>query len=195
MFQEIRTKRLLLRCLVPDDAEAMFAYRSHDAVTKYQSWEPQSLREVRSFIQKIAAVEFNSPGWYQIGIALLGDGGLIGDCGIHILESEPRIAEIAITIAPQSQSKGYATEALKAILALLFVKLSKHRVFASVDPENLSSMALMSRIGMRKEGRFVQSLWFKDRWADDVVFAMLADEWYQSVDHLLHTQLKPRQNH
>jgi RimJ/RimL family protein N-acetyltransferase len=41
-------------------------------------------------------------------------------------------------------------------------------------------MALMERIGLRKEGHFVQSLWFKDRWADDIVFAMLASEWHQS---------------
>lgn len=38
-------------------------------------------------------------------------------------------------------------------------------------------MALMERIGFRKEGHFVQSLWFKDIWVEDVVFAMLDTEW------------------
>ena len=181
MFQQILTKRLLLRCLLPGDAEAMLAYRSHPQVCLYQSWEPQSLQEIRLFINKMAKVEFNTAGWYQIGIALQTDGSLIGDCGIHILETDPRIAEIGITIAPALQSKGYATEALKAILNLLFIELCKHRVFASVDPRNLPSMALMERIGLRKEGHFIQSLWFKDRWADDVVFAMLASEWQRSL--------------
>src|SRR5262249_17521990 len=121
--------------------------------------------------------EFNAPGWYQIGIVLGSDGGLIGDCGIHVLESDSRIVEIGITIAPAFQCMGYASEALSCILDLLFARLGKHRVFASVDPCNLPSMALMRRIGLRQEGHFVQSLWFKDRWADDVVFAMLASEW------------------
>jgi RimJ/RimL family protein N-acetyltransferase len=155
----------------------MFAYRSNPEVLQYQSWQPQSLEEVQSFISSMMMRELNTPGWYQLGIELRGDDVLIGDCGIHVLETDSRIVEIAITIAPDFQAKGYATEALNAILDLLFVRLNKHRVFASVDPRNLGSMALMERIGLRKEGHFVQSLWFKDCWADDVIFAMLASEW------------------
>ena len=182
MFPEILTERLRLRCLLPSDADTMFAYRSHPDIMRYQSWEPQSIQEVASLIDRISKVEFNTIGWYQIGIARQSGGNLIGDCGIHILETDPRIAEIGITIAPASQSNGYATEALQAVLSLLFGELCKHRVFASVDPCNLPSMTLMKRIGMRKEGQFVQSLWFKDRWVDDVVFAMLASEWRQFFD-------------
>jgi RimJ/RimL family protein N-acetyltransferase len=168
-----------------DDIEAMYAYRSHPATCLFQSYEPKSLADVKIFIESTSNKEFDKPGWYQIGIALRQDGTLIGDCGIHVLEHDTRIVEIGITIAPIAQSKGYATETLRAVFQLLFGELKKHRVFASVDPLNLSSMALMSRLGMRKEGHFVQSLWLKDRWADDVVFAMLASEWqhlHSSVD-------------
>ncbi len=184
MFNEILTDRLCLRCLQPEDNERMFAYRSNPEVLQYQSWEPQSQEEIRSFINSNLGREFNTPGWYQIAIARRGDVGLIGDCGIHFLEIDIRVAEIGITIAPEFQSMGYATEALTALLDLLFTRLNKHRVFASVDPRNHPSMALMQRIGMRKEGHFVQSLWFKDSWADDVVFALLDSEWRskQSTD-------------
>jgi RimJ/RimL family protein N-acetyltransferase len=180
VFQEILTDRLILRCLHLADADAMFAYRGDPNVYLYQSWEPQSLQEVQLFIASTQNVEFNTPGWYQIAIALRENSTLIGDLGIHILEADPRIAEIGITITPSMQGNGYATEAIKAILKLLFVELQKHRVFASVDPQNLPSMALMERIGFRNEGHFIQSLWFKNNWVDDVVFAMLAREWNQS---------------
>jgi RimJ/RimL family protein N-acetyltransferase len=183
VFEDVLTDRLHLRSLKPDDAEAMFAYRSNPAVVQYQSWEPKSLQAVRWFITDMTTREFNTPGWYQIGIALAGDDRFIGDCGIHVLETDSRIAEIGITIAPASQSMGYATEALHAIFDLLFVRLGKHRVFASVDPCNLPSMALMERIGLRKEGHFVQSLWFKDSWVDDIVFATLASEWSLKHHH------------
>ena len=177
MFQQILTERLRLRCLRATDAERMFAYRSHPLVLRYQSWAPTSLEEVRLFIDRMSVRESSAPGWCQVGIAEQGDDNLIGDCGIHVLETDSRVAEIGITIAPDFQRNGYATEALKAILNLLFVKLNKHRVFASVDPRNLRSMALMRRLGLRQEGHFVRSLWFKDTWVDDAVFAMLADEW------------------
>ncbi len=177
MFPEILTERLSLRCLLPDDADNMLAYRCDPAVAQYQSWHPQSLEEIHSFIGSMSRKEFNTPGWYQIGIALRSDGTLIGDCGTHILDTDSRIAEIGITIGPSYQSNGYATEALEAIFKLLFAEHGKHRIFASVDPRNSPSMALMQRLGLRKEAHFVQSLWFKDSWADDVVFAMLASEW------------------
>jgi RimJ/RimL family protein N-acetyltransferase len=179
MFQDILTERLRLRCLVTGDAPSMFAYRGHPQVNLYQSWQPDSLEEVQSFIDSMVPLELGTPGWYQIGIEHKGDGILLGDCGIHIIETDPRIVELGITIAPAHQCKGYAREALRAVLNLLFSS-GKHRVFASVDPLNLPSMALLEKIGMRKEGHFVQSLWFRDRWTDDVVFAMLASEWRQS---------------
>jgi RimJ/RimL family protein N-acetyltransferase len=177
MLQELLTDRLCLRSLQRSDAEKLFAYRRHSEVLRYQTWEPQSLEEVVEFIYSMSEREFNQTGWHQIALALREDDSLIGDCGIHILEEDARIAEIGITIDPAFQSRGYASEALAAVLTRLFVELEKHRVIASVDPRNLPSIALMERIGMRKEGHFVKSLWFKNDWADDVRFAMLAQEW------------------
>ena len=80
-------------------------------------------------------------------------------------------------MAPELQGQGYATEALRALLDYLFVKLCKHRVFGSVDPRNVRSMQLMKRVGLRKEAHFVRSLWFKGEWVDDVIFAILASDW------------------
>ena len=123
-------------------------------------------------------MESNTPGtWYQLGIVLRNADDLIGDCGVRVLETESRQAEIGITLAPAYQGHGYATEAMKSIFDYLLVRLGKHRVFTSVDPCNQRSMALMQRLGMRKEAHLVESLWFKDQWADDVIFAMLQREW------------------
>jgi RimJ/RimL family protein N-acetyltransferase len=181
VFSEILTDRLLLRPLHPSDAENVYSYRADPEVARYQSWHPNSLEEVQSFIDSVSQQEFGMPGWYQIAIALRAGGNLIGDCGIHILESDSRMVEIGITIGTDHQAKGYATETLNAVLDLLFGRLCKHRVFASVDPRNVSSMALMKRLGLRKEAHFVQSLWFNDGWVDDVVFAILATEWQSNV--------------
>lgn len=62
MFQEIQSERLRLRRLQMTDAERMFAYRSHPQVLLYQSWEPTSLEEVQSFIDRMATREFDVPG-------------------------------------------------------------------------------------------------------------------------------------
>ncbi len=80
-------------------------------------------------------------------------------------------------MAPAHQGKGLATEAFRAVLDYLFVQSDRHRVYCSVDPRNLPSIALMERIGIRREGHFVESLRFKGAWVDDLIFAILAREW------------------
>jgi RimJ/RimL family protein N-acetyltransferase len=179
---EIIATRLVLRRLTPADAAAMYAYRSDPAVSRYQQWEPADRDEIRSFIEGLAEMGPDSPGrWFQLGIALQESGQLIGDCGIHVQAADPRQAEIGISLAPAFQGRGLATEALRALLGFLFEDLGKHRVFGSVDPRNGSSMALLERVGMRREAHFVQSLWFKGTWADDLIYAILRREWLSTT--------------
>jgi RimJ/RimL family protein N-acetyltransferase len=177
-FSDILTERLVLRDLAASDAPRVFAYRSHPEVSRFQSWGTESDDEISSYIANLSTMEPGAPGaWYQLSIELRSSGELIGDCGFRVLDSDPRQAEVGIALAPECQSKGYAAEALRALLHYLFVKLDKHRTFASVDPRNVRSTRLMQRLGMRKEAHFVQSLWFKGEWVDDMIFAMLASDW------------------
>ena len=146
---KIVTERLALRQLVASDAQEIFEYRSRPEVSRYQSWGIESRAEIQSQIEKLAITEPGMPGsWYQIGIVLQFSSELIGDCGFHVLETEPRQAEFSISLAPKYQCHGYATEALRALLNYLFADLRKHRAFGSVDPRNLRSIKLMQRVGM-----------------------------------------------
>lgn len=173
-------KRVVLRELCAADAPRMYAYRSLPEVSRFQGWEPESIEEVEGFISSLATISPGSPGsWFQLGIELLDCRALIGDCGIHVLSSDPRQAEVGVALAPEHQRCGLATEAMEALLGLLFGTLGKHRVIGSVDPGNLASIRLLRRIGLRQEAHHVQSLWFKGRWADDLIFAILAEEWKQ----------------
>jgi RimJ/RimL family protein N-acetyltransferase len=177
MRDEIRTDRLVLRPIHASDAEGLFAYRADPEVARFQDWEPRSLDEVHAFI---AAQRERGPdelGWSQLAIADAATGALLGDIGIHILESDPHQVELGFTLAPHAQRHGYATEAVCAVLHDLFVRLGKHRVVASTDPRNARSIALLCRLGFRQEAHLVESLWFKGAWADDLIFALLRREW------------------
>ncbi|HWT06318.1 MAG TPA: GNAT family N-acetyltransferase [Xanthomonadales bacterium] len=178
MSGDIVTDRLVLRDLRPDDAEAMFAYRSDPEIMRYQGWDPESLDDARAFIAGNALYEPFAPGsWRQFAITLRSDGAMIGDCGVHVPDDKPEQAEFGITLATAYQRRGYASEALRALLRLVFDTLGKHRAFASVDPRNAPSIALFERAGFRKEAHHVESLWLMGEWVDDVIFAMLAREW------------------
>lgn len=173
----IETERLILRDIIPADRQAIFNYRSDAETNKFQSWIPKNLEEVDEFIQKNYK-EFNLPEtWYQILITDKETGTVIGDIGIHFFGEENKQVELGITVHKKFHGKGYASEALKGCIDFLFNDLKKHRIIASVDPENPASLRLMERIGFRKEAHFVKSLFWKNKWVDDVIYALLEEEW------------------
>lgn len=173
----IVTPRLTLSSLTADDAPALFAYRSDPDVCRYQTFEPASVDDARAFIEA-ASHPGDEPGaWTSLAIRVTGSADLIGDIGFHLPPETFGSAEIGVTLAPGQQGRGLASEALRGLLGHLFGEADTHRVFASVDPRNERSMALMRRVGMRQEAHFRESLRFKGGWADDVIFAMLASEW------------------
>lgn len=172
------SERLTLRPLRLQDVDVMFSYRSNPRVYQYQCWEPKTAEEIETFIASLSDRDPDTPGkWFQFGIEEKDTGKLIGDTGFRTTQSDSRQAEVGITLSPDFQGHGYATEGLRAILDYLFIELKKHRVFGSVDPRNAASIALMQRIGMRKEAHHIQSLWFKGAWADDLIYAVLLGEW------------------
>ena len=174
----LHTPRLRLDDLTLKDAPDLFAYRSDAEVGRYQGWRPKDLEEVEVFIERNAASEFDGDEcWYQLAVRRKGSGELVGDLGIHFIGDDGHQAEIGFTISPANQRQGLGTEAVRALLDHLLVDLGKHRVHASVDPRNLPSMALLERVGMRKEAHFRQSLRMDGDWVDDVVYAVLGAEW------------------
>ena len=174
----IQTARLRLSPLVPNDAPALFHYRSDPEVSRFQSFAPSTLEDSEKFIARLQGVDFNVDGtWFQFGIRLQDSGQLIGDIGVHFCEDGPAQVEIGFTLAGRFQGRGYATEAVTGVFDLLFGTYEKHRVFASVDPRNTPSCALLKRLGMRQEAHFVKSLWIDNEWVDDVVFGILESEW------------------
>lgn len=178
MSLSLCSSRLELRGLLPDDAEAVFRYRSDPEVARYQTWEPADAAEVRAFIASLSGNP--PPAWSQVGIVLRATGQLIGDAGFRIAPEDPRQAEIGITLDPAFQHRGYASEALRTLLRHLFSTLGVHRVHGSVDPRNTASMILLGRVGMRQEAHFVESYWAKGAWTDDAVFGMLEREWREA---------------
>jgi aminoglycoside 6'-N-acetyltransferase len=176
-FVPLRTARLTLRPFTEADAGAFAAYRSDPGVARYQSWDaPYPLASAVAFIRELAAAEPDRPGeWFQIALDL--DGELVGDCAFAPWAHEPRTAEIGFTLAPGHQRRGYAREAVTALLGYLLDTLGKHRVTATCDARNLASARVLEAVGMRREGHLVEASWAKGEWTDDFVYALLAREW------------------
>jgi RimJ/RimL family protein N-acetyltransferase len=155
----IATSRLLIRPLLPADAVAVFAYRSLDDITKYQMWKPSDISEVRRFILEQRGLIPGLPGsWYQMAILLQDSGELIGDCGILVSMGETGAAELGITLTRDAQGKGFAAEALSALIDYCFSTLHMTRILARVYQHNASAITLVERLGFSFAGRVASKL-------------------------------------
>ena len=178
----IQTARLELKSLALLDAETMYRYRSDLEVCRYQGWRPQAVAEVEQFIRKIRNTGFNVVDtWYQLGIYLRAGRRLIGDLGIHFLPTDNQQTEIGFTVSPAFQRRGYAAEAVQALIGYLFQILHKRRIVASVDPRNIASIAFLEKLAFRKEAHFRKSLYIDGEWVDDVIYAMLHEDWKSEI--------------
>lgn len=174
---KLETERLIIRPINLDDKNDIFEYRRDKEINKYQGWIPETLNDVEISIGKIAK-QINEPEtWFQVVLVEKVNQKLIGDLGIHFLGNENKQVEFGCTLNKDFQNKGYATEAVTAVIDYLFNELNKHRIIASIDPENQNSVRLVERIGFRKEAHFVESLLINGKWVDDVIYALLEKDW------------------
>ena len=177
-FTKLESGRIVLRRFRDSDTEPFLAYRADPDVARYQSWEDYTCDEAKRFVAAMRALHPDTPGeWFQFAIEIKATNEMIGDCGLLTLQEEPGQAEIGVTVATEHQGKGYAMEAVTCLMDYVFTSLRKHRVRAITDCKNTRTIALLERIGMRREGHFIQNVWFKGAWGDEYLYAILRREW------------------
>jgi RimJ/RimL family protein N-acetyltransferase len=177
-FTSLETPRLTLRRFRDSDLASFMAYRNDREVARYQSWESISRVEAVKFIAQQSRHRPGIPGkWFQFAAEVRQGGALAGDCALLVIRTTPRIAEIGYTFAPAYQHSGLASEAARAVIDFAFGVLALNRVIATTDCRNAPSVALMERLGMKREGHFLHNAWFKGEWCDEYQYAVLRQEW------------------
>jgi RimJ/RimL family protein N-acetyltransferase len=175
----IRTARLLLRPIVPADAEGMHAYKSDPDAVRYVPYEPLTLADVeRRIATTWANTRFAQEGdAVSLAVEDRETGALLGDVVLFWRSETDRAGEVGYIFDSRVGGRGYATEAVAALLALGFDGLGLHRIVARIDDRNTSSARVAERLGFRREARLVESEWFKGEWTTLLVYALLEDEW------------------
>jgi len=154
-FTRIETERLTLRRFRPDDASAFASYRSDPMVARYQSWdETYSVADAERMIASLAEIHPGEPGeWFQFAVADRDTDALVGDCGLHVDGSDPSRGEIGYTLAPAHQARGFATEAVGALVGYAFGTLDVARIQATADERNAPSIRVAERLGFEAVAR------------------------------------------
>jgi aminoglycoside 6'-N-acetyltransferase len=168
-FEPLVTERLVLRRSLPEDAEAIAAYRGDPEVSRYQGWDRTDADGIREQIEEMMGrAPGASGGWVQLTVEERDSGRLVGDVGLAPADGEQGVIKVGYTIAPEFQGRGYATEAVGALAGYALDKLGADIVRAYASAENLSSIRVAEKIGMRLmeriESKHGDETWFGVRY-------------------------------
>ena len=174
----MESERLVLRRPADGDLGHFLAYLNDPAVARYQSWESYTEEQALEVIERQKGVEPGTPGrWFTFAAESKETGEMIGHVALSVKAEDHRQAEMGFTFERRHQGRGLAREAAEAVLDYAFGVLGLHRVVAVTDRENGRSVALLERLGMRREGHFVENIWFKGAWGSEYLYALLRKEW------------------
>lgn len=110
--------------------------------------------------------------WRNADEALLAYFGLNG-----IFRGAYLGAFLGYWVNAEHAGEGYMTMGLKLVLDHAFRRLRLHRIEANIQPDNRCSIALVRRVGFRKEGFSPRYLKIAGHWRDHERWAITAEEW------------------
>lgn len=183
LTEPIITERLILRPYEPGDLDDLHAILSEPDVVRYLYWEVQTRDQVAEVLQRYQAATSLEKDDDALRLAITRPdahgtrAGLIGEVVLWIRSTRHRQGEIGYMLHPTFHGQGFAREAAAPLLDLAFSQLGMHRVYGRTDARNTPSANLMRRLGMRQEAHFIGNEWFKGEWGDELIFAILEDEW------------------
>ncbi|AEG45634.1 GNAT family N-acetyltransferase [Isoptericola variabilis] len=173
----LTTGRLTLRLYQPDDAGPSLEYYGDPEVVRYLLEDPWTPEDAEARIAKrMARTGIGEPG-SALALVVEHEGVVVGDVALWTTGDTVSRGEVGWVVHPAHTGRGYATEAMRALLGLAFGYYGMHRVVAQLDARNERSARLCERLGMRQEGHLRQDWWSKGEWTDTLVYGMLAEEW------------------
>jgi RimJ/RimL family protein N-acetyltransferase len=175
---KLETERLILRELVKDDWQRVFEYQSDPQYLRYYEWTERTPEAVQEFVGWLIDGQKQEPRTkFQLGVTLKSSDLLIGNCGIRMDHANAFQADIGYELDPGHWNHGYASEAAHAIVDFGFTRFNLHRVWSWCVADNTASAHVLEKLGMRREGHLRENEYYRDRWWDTYMYAILADEW------------------
>lgn len=179
----LRSERLVLRPLTPEDAPRLLAYveQNREWLGPWEPTHPDSYFTLEG--QRSILIQCQEDRRIDSGV-LFGiferhgaPGELHGRISVSgIVRGIWQNGFVGYSISASRSARGYMTEALKRLVLFSFADLQLHRIQASIIPRNIASRRVIEKCRFRYEGRALRYLRINEVWEDHDVYALTADE-------------------
>ena len=184
----IETERLILRPFGEKDARDVLEYLKEPAVNCFSDMKLNNLKEAEE-LMKLRSKDSD----YCFAIVLKEEdkviGEIFGETESNCHEDTKKADAVLDTFSPcwmlnlNYTGKGYAFEAAHAYFDYLFFEKGIRSIYAYTEDNNFTSRHLCEKLGMRKEGTFIEFISFINnedgtpRYENTIQYAILKKEW------------------
>lgn len=172
-FPNLESKRLILREMNADDAQAYYDLRTNDRVMAFLDRDKcPSLDAAKEFLINLVQERKDNKN-INWGLTLKPNDHVIGTICYWRMDKAHHRAEIGYNLMPDHHRKGIMNEAVQLVLAYGFDQMELHSVEAQVNPFNDASIALLLKNNFVKEGHFKENYFWKGKFSDTGVYSLL----------------------
>lgn len=178
MVSKIEGKRIILRTLTKADVPDLYRYCRDRKILRHTGipHNPYKREHAERFVKQTHR-EHRRKTAYHRGIADRTTGRIIGMISLFKISAQHKSAEIGYWLGREFWGQGIMAEALQLYLRFAFRELRLNRVSALVFPGNRRSSNLLERAGFSCEGRLRKSSKVRNRWTDELIYAILNSDY------------------
>jgi len=177
---ELRTDRLVLKEFSLTNLEKIHQLHSLPETDRFNTMGiPASIEETGKVLEKWMEEIVSKPRKRYVFCIYSESNDFVGLIGINMGKPAYRNAELWYKIHPEFWNRGFATEVVNQILHFCFNVLKLHRISAGCAVENVASIRVLEKSGMRKEGHCRKILPIRGEWVDNYEFAILEEDFLQ----------------
>jgi RimJ/RimL family protein N-acetyltransferase len=145
----LRTDRLVLRPLGPDDLDDLVALHAQESFWRYPFGRGWARAETESFLERTIE-RYDDPGIAVSAVVIAASDELAGWAGLSIPTFLPEVlpaVEVGWRLGEQHRGRGFATEAGQAWIRYGFDELELESIVSIYEPDNIASGAVMQLLG------------------------------------------------
>lgn len=177
-----QTERLLLKVLTPEYATVINQFYL-DNQSFFEPFEPKRPQNfyTTGFQHTNLQCEYDAflrLSYFRYWIFLKEDSDApIGSvCFSNILRGAFQKCMVGYKLSEHYCHQGYMQEALSTLIPVLMKELKLHRLEAYVQPDNISSIRLLSRLNFKEEGCLQKCAEIQGIWTDHLLYSYIKEE-------------------
>jgi RimJ/RimL family protein N-acetyltransferase len=174
----ITRPRLVLRRLHMNDWKDLVEVLGDDEIYTFVDATPKTEEQLVKWLEEEQWIKLTTPETtFCLAIEHGSDKKVIGAVYFNFIRGDRKQGSFSIYVSRKFQRQGLGTEALEGLLDFCFNGISLHRLAASCDSQNNAAIRMLNKVGLRREGEFLEDHMVGEAWGNTMYYALLAKEY------------------